>query len=236
MAVKSKRKVKPKPKAKPRGRSIADTDKRPRKQPKSTMDVKRVTKKEWNEIVEGHEYMFPDVKEMYAAPILGCNNKGRTKHFDNPGLLWSAALEYFKWVNDNPWYKAEWKGDALRRIPIGRPYTLAAFCLRIGTTDDYFRVFKSQLKSTDPMYDDFNMVIRKIEHVCRSQRFEGASVGVFNAHFMSYDLGMRKDEGNGGASAPGITIVVNTLEDNELLESVKRRIAEIDEQAMEHNS
>src|SRR5690606_4225743 len=72
-------------------------------------------------------------------------------------------------------------------IPTSRPYTLTALCLYLGINTAYFRQFKDNLKDTD---EDFSTVITRIEETIYSQKFEGASVGAFNANIIARDLGL----------------------------------------------
>lgn len=117
---------------------------------------------------------------------------GRDKLFTTPDLLWTAATEYFQWCDDNPWIKNEAikSGDLAGQIvsiPTSRPYTLTALCLYLGINTAYFRQFKDNLKDTD---EDFSTVITRIEETIYSQKFEGASVGAFNANIIARDLGL----------------------------------------------
>ena len=144
---------------------------------------------------------------------------GRDKLFTSPDDLWNAACEYFQWCDDNPWIKHEQrrgsqKVDVLELVAIAkkenldindllnksmsdtveiktsRPYTLTALCLFLGVNTQYFKTFKAQLKKEDPLYEDFNTIITRIEETIYSQKFEGASVGLFNANIIARDLGL----------------------------------------------
>lgn len=132
-----------------------------------------------------------------AAPLKNKFWELRTKHgrdkiFTTPDLLWTAATEYFKWCDDNPWIKNEAikSGDLagqIIKVPTSRPYTLTALCLYLGVNADYFRQFKENLKEDE---QDFSWVITRIEETIYTQKFEGASVGMFNANIIARDLGL----------------------------------------------
>lgn len=135
--------------------------------------------------------------------------KIRTKHgrdviFDTPQLMLEAAYEYFEWCDKHPWVKHEALKSGERigktvKVPTSRPYTLSGLCLYIGTNSHYFEHFKMSLRG---QHEDFSSVIKHIEEVIRTQKFEGASVGAFNANIIARDLGLvdKKDIVSDGES------------------------------------
>lgn len=136
-----------------------------------------------------------------AAPLNNQFWKQRTKHgrdklFSTPDLLWTAVTEYFQWCDNNPWIKHEAikSGELagqLVSIPTSRPYTLTALCLYLGVNSQYFTDFKKGLKPDELSIDkDFSVLITRIEEIIYSQKFEGASVGAFNANIIARDLGL----------------------------------------------
>lgn len=138
---------------------------------------------------------------------------GRNKLFATPELMWEAACEYFDWVDNNPWLKheaiksGELAGTTMT-IETQRPYTLHALCLYLDCSSSYFRSFKSTLKEKD---QDFLTVINKIEETIYNQKYEGASVGAFNANIIARDLGLadKKEVENSG------NIIINVPKEDE---------------------
>ena len=125
---------------------------------------------------------------------------GRDKIFSTPEILLEAAQEYFQWCDDNPWIKNEAikSGDfagQLVQIPTARPYTLSGLCLYLGVATQYFDDFKAALKPEDK---DFSIVITHVEQAIRTQKFEGAAVGAFNANIIARDLGLADKKELGG--------------------------------------
>ncbi len=128
---------------------------------------------------------------------------GRDKLFESPELLWKAACEYFKWCQDNPWFRTEQvkiPGKPIRdddgelffppnivHIPTARPFTMQGLCLFLNCNTAYFRQFKSGLPEDE---QDFSTVIARIEETVYQQKFEGAAVGAFNANIIARDLGL----------------------------------------------
>lgn len=114
---------------------------------------------------------------------------GRDKLFATPELLWVAACEYFEWCEENPWKKKDWVGkdaDAVYR-ELQRPFTLTGLCIYLGCSSGYFRTFKVMVAEKNK---DFLAIITRIEEVIYTQKFEGASVGIFNANIIARDLGL----------------------------------------------
>lgn len=114
---------------------------------------------------------------------------GRDKLFADPELLWEAACEYFDWCQANPWVRIDFKGKDSDRveIPTPRPFTLKGLCLYLDCSEAYFRSFKNQERKDS---DDFITVITRIEETIYTHKFEGATVGAFNANIISRDLGL----------------------------------------------
>lgn len=126
----------------------------------------------------------------------------RTKHgrealFSSAALLESEAAVYFQWCDDNPWMVNEARTEShgngggssttIVEVPAGRPYTWPALCSYLGCSEGYFRTFKVTTGKNKP---DFLAVIDWIEQMIYNQKFEGASIGMFNANIISRDLGL----------------------------------------------
>jgi hypothetical protein len=111
---------------------------------------------------------------------------GRDKIFETSTILWEEACRYFEWCSKNPWYKIDFKGKTVKRvkIPTERPLTLTGLCLYLGVNTKYFHDFKKTAS------EDFSEVITRIEETIYTQKFEGATVGAFNANIIARDLGL----------------------------------------------
>lgn len=120
---------------------------------------------------------------------------GREKLFSSPELLWEAACEYFQWCDTHPWIKKDFVGGGpnagtIVDLPTARPYTLSGLCIYLGVNTQYLNQFKQGLNEEKKTDKDFSLVITHIEEIIRTQKFEGAAVGVFNANIISRDLGL----------------------------------------------
>lgn len=111
---------------------------------------------------------------------------GRDKLFASPELLWKAATEYFQATDKRKWVKKDWVGKDAYEVEreTETPYTLSGLCLYLGCHRAYFHDFKKTCS------DDFSDVITRIEDIIYTQKFEGATVGVFNANIIARDLGL----------------------------------------------
>lgn len=113
---------------------------------------------------------------------------GREKIFKTPEQLWEAACEYFDHVDQNPFLiekkttnsKEETTQEEYRK----KPYTLMGLCLYCGANSDFWRQFRASAPS------DFSTVIKQIEEIIYTQKFAGASAGLFNANIIARDLGL----------------------------------------------
>lgn len=125
---------------------------------------------------------------------------GRDKIFADPQILLDAASEYFDMCDNTPWYKQEAikGGDAagtLIKIPTQKPYTLKGGLCHFLDID-----FQTWLNYKE--YPNFKPVMDRIEEFIYNQKFEGATVGVFNANIIARELGLvdKKDIETGGES------------------------------------
>jgi hypothetical protein len=193
---------------------------------KSRAGIKKATKEERQKVLDKliADTGRPRFMHEYPPPYLG---SGRPKAFESPEDMLAAAKEYFEYCEKRPWYKTEWKDKGLQEIPVARVFTWDGLCIRIGVGDEYFRVFFNQLKNDDPQAAGFKRVIEWIRKCIYSNKFEGASSGHYNANLIAYDLGLRKDVPvNVGAS--GLTINIQSSDQGKLIEDVRLRLAEID--------
>lgn len=134
----------------------------------------------------------------------------RTKHgrdvlFTTPEALWEAAAEYFKWVDENPLFAHEAKvvsngysktqkgGSKVEivEIPKKRVYTMQGLCIYLDCGTKYFYNFKKSLEEkTDEKSNYYKYILEKIEETIYTQKFEGATSGLFKDGFIKADLGI----------------------------------------------
>lgn len=113
---------------------------------------------------------------------------GRDKLFKSPELMWEAACEYFDWCIENPLKQQNWVGKDGEEVErkLMRPFTLSGLCLYLDCTQQGLR----DLGQTK----DFSLVYDKIVETVKTQKFEGAAVGLFNAQIIARDLGLKDNQ------------------------------------------
>ena len=111
---------------------------------------------------------------------------GRDKLFETPELLWEAAVEYFEHTDSRKWIKKDWVGKDAFQVEreTETPYTISGLCLYLDCSRNWWNEFKNS------KHEGFLGVLTRIEQIIYTQKFEGASVGAFNANIISRDLGL----------------------------------------------
>lgn len=116
---------------------------------------------------------------------------GLHKKIETPEILWDLFLDFKVWLKNNPMQRNEFnsKMGSIVSIPLERPLTWSRFdCyvndLGIITDLEDYRL------NTDGRYSDFKGVITRINKEMYSDKFEGASAGIYNANIIAKDLGL----------------------------------------------
>lgn len=115
------------------------------------------------------------------------SSHGAKPKFDNPDDLWSACVEYFEWVADNPLYEdrlVTFQGSATHE-PVAkmRAMTIQGLCLFIDVSHDTWIEWRKSRS-------DLSEVISRAEAVIRQQKFSGAAADLLNANIIARDLGL----------------------------------------------
>lgn len=124
-----------------------------------------------------------------AAPSGNQFWKMRSKHgrdliFSSPTILWEASCEYFEQTSQRVWIKKDWVGkDAVEvQRESTPPFTLTGLQIFLDINSDTWHEYKKR--------KDFTAVVRAIEAIIYTQKFEGAAVGAYNANIIARDLGL----------------------------------------------
>lgn len=115
------------------------------------------------------------------------SSHGAKPKFEKPDDLWSACVEYFNWVDENPLYKDQlvtFQGSATHE-PVAqmRAMTIAGLCLFLDISRDTWSDWKSNRT-------DLSDIISRAEAVIYQQKFAGAAADLFNANIISRELGL----------------------------------------------
>jgi hypothetical protein len=111
---------------------------------------------------------------------------GRDKIFSSSDELYNSASEYFDWCNDNPLKEEKAFGTGLKvTVSLMRPFTLTGLLLFLDVDENTWQRYRKE----EP-YKDFWAVIKKIDSIIYTQKFEGAAVGLLNPNIIARDLGL----------------------------------------------
>lgn len=107
--------------------------------------------------------------------------------FASPDELWSACVEYFAWVTDNPLYADQlvtFQGSATHE-PVAkmRPMTIGGLCLFLDIDETTWRGWRKDRADLIP-------VITRAEAVIFEQKFAGAAADLLNQNIIARDLGL----------------------------------------------
>lgn len=144
---------------------------------------------------------------------------GRNKIFETADIMLQACYEYFEYQSQQVWNKIDFKGRDIEevKIPTSSPFTLTGLCIFLDVNTQYFGDFKAGLDIAKPEDKDFSLVIKHIEEVIFTQKFEGAAVGVYNSNIIARDLGLKERTENTNTH-----IDLTPLTDEERAEASKR--------------
>lgn len=158
---------------------------------------------------------------------------GRAPIFATPADLWSAAVEYFEWVEANPLEEAiVYQGELNEKHckPLMRAMTVEGLCVFLDISRETFYAYQDKGK-------DFSDIITRIGDVMRSQKFSGAAAGLLNANIIARDLGLKDattNEHTGAGGAPLSTTLDVSKLTLEALKEVMAAVNATDESG--HNS
>jgi len=145
---------------------------------------------------------------------------GRSKVFSSPNQLWTAACEYFQWVEDNPLMESKlvsFQGvSTVEKLPLMRAMTIEGLTRFLGVNSVYFNHFESALDLKAKQGQDFSKVICEIKEIIKDQKFVGASAGLLNPNIIARDLGLSDKKELSGSVENPLTMVIHEISGNTL--------------------
>jgi hypothetical protein len=124
---------------------------------------------------------------------------GRNPIFESPEQLWTAACEYFQWVENNPLLEEKifHSSGAITKDTIKkmRAMTIRAMCFFIGLSRQGWQEYSEK--------PDFSDIVKEIEDVIYSQKFEGAAADLLNSNIIARELGLSDKVQNEHTGANG---------------------------------
>jgi hypothetical protein len=115
------------------------------------------------------------------------SKQSRDKIFSDPSELWLQACEYFNYCDKQP-LKAQRVFGTGKRMTENkmRAYTLSGLCFFLKCDEQTLRNYGNK-----PEYGEFHEVVKWINQVCFTQKFQGAAAGLLDSRIISRDLGLR---------------------------------------------
>lgn len=127
------------------------------------------------------------------------SSHGRLPIFASPDDLWTAASEYFDWVEANPLMEdriISFQGAATH-VPVAkmRAMTIGGLCIFLDISVKTWAEYRTR--------QDFTPICNQVEEIIRNQKFTGAAADLLNASIIARDLGLADRQeltgANGGA-------------------------------------
>jgi len=111
---------------------------------------------------------------------------GRDRIITDSTALWANAEQYFQWCIDNPLISVEVHGKDADKIevPKKRVFQKDGLALACGLSK------WETLADLSKVNKDFSEVVTRVENIIKTQKFEGAASGFFNANIVARDLGL----------------------------------------------
>jgi len=120
---------------------------------------------------------------------------GRKLLFKSPKHLWKCCCQYFDFQDAKKIIKLEVRGKDTVEVPVSPPYTMAGLCLYLGVNSQYIAELEERIgkKDADKITDidkEFTEVCARVKQIIYIQKFEGATVNIFNASIIGQELGL----------------------------------------------
>lgn len=135
---------------------------------------------------------FWDYMSKIGVKAIKASKAGRPKKIESPEKMWEYACQYFDEVDGTPFKKQDFiRGgtSAGTKVQLDniRPYSWAGFetyLIKHGIIYklDHYRA------NTNDAYEEFRDIVSRIDKVMFDNKFEGATVGAFNASIIARDL------------------------------------------------
>jgi len=139
---------------------------------------------------------------------LARSSHGRNPIFSDPEQLRNACYEYFEWVEENPLLEEKIfhsqgmiTKDTVTKM---RAMTIRAMCFFIGLSRQGWQEYSEK--------PDFSDIVKEIEDVIFSQKFEGAAADLLNPNIIARELGLSDKVQNEHTGANGKPLIPSAKE------------------------
>ena len=143
---------------------------------------------------------------------------GRDKIFSSSDMVWSAACEYFEWVEDNPLVEnkaAQFQGEQVDlTINKMRAMTIDGLCIFLGIGIQTWADYRAR--------EDFSLVIANVELIIRTQKLTGAAADLLNPNIIARELGLKDSSTSEITGKDGGPIMLAELSDDDLASEIAK--------------
>lgn len=100
-----------------------------------------------------------------------------------PQELWDKAVDYFKWVEDNPLLEEKLFGTGLKdTVKKMRAMTIIEFCVFAGIARSTFQLYEKD--------EAYSVITARIRDIIYDQKFTGAAAGLLESNIIARELGL----------------------------------------------
>jgi len=114
------------------------------------------------------------------------NRAGPLPKYDDPEVLWAAAVRYFEWALKNPVEEnkifCSFGDITLGTLKKTRALTNNGLCIELGISLNTWATYRES--------DLLKEVCSQIADIIYEQKFSGAAAGIFNSSIITRDLGL----------------------------------------------
>lgn len=112
---------------------------------------------------------------------------GRPRLYQTPEDLWVDCLEYFEDTSKRKWKRKDWVGKDAKMVTreTETPFSLTGLFVFLDINRQTWTNYRDR--------DGFLAVCTRVEQIMFTQKFEGASVGAYNANIIARDLGLKEN-------------------------------------------
>lgn len=148
--------------------------------------------KNYTDLVFGQRNYWEEVRKA------AINSVNRPKKIKSARHLLELAIDYFQAVDNSPWQihellkSGERAGEVVSK-PAVTPYTWAGFSAHLIKYGILASRALDQYRTNgygEGGYEEYQPVIVWIDEQMRTQKFAGASIGVFNPHLIAKEIGL----------------------------------------------
>jgi hypothetical protein len=110
---------------------------------------------------------------------------GRKLIYQTPVELEADCMEYLEVTSERAITVKDWVGKDATAVDreMRPPFTIWGLCTFLGMDERSWVNYRNR--------EEFFPICTRVEQIIKTQKFEGASVGIYNANIIARDLGLR---------------------------------------------